>query len=119
MEHPTTNPTTDIAADTIADTIADTAALPSKTTTACRDCSKEVSLSAWKCPSCGAPRPYEAEFSGYGYEWKSKQSLLGLPLVHVSLKYSKNRRPVVATGWLAIGQFSSLPENCFARSLLR
>jgi hypothetical protein len=31
---------------------------------------------------------------------------MGLPLVHVSFKYRPNRRPVVAKGVIAIGQFA-------------
>lgn len=75
-------------------------------TTPCRDCGAMVSFSARACPHCGAPSPYEAEFSGWGYEWRSRQTLFGLPLVHVSFKYRPNRLPVVARGWLAVGQFS-------------
>ena len=33
-------------------------------------------------------------------------SIAGLPLVHVSFKYRPNRRPVVARGVIAIGQFA-------------
>ncbi|MEM6328764.1 MAG: zinc ribbon domain-containing protein [Planctomycetota bacterium] len=80
-------------------------------TTPCRECDNPVSYDAAACPGCGAPKPYEAEFTGYGFEYKSRRTLLGLPLVHVSFKYRKRRpgglgRPVVARGWLAIGQFS-------------
>ncbi len=75
-------------------------------TTPCRDCQTLVSTSALRCTQCGAPLPYQAEFTGYGFEWKSPQVYLGLPLVHVSFKYRANRTPVVAKGWLAIGQFS-------------
>ena len=31
---------------------------------------------------------------------------LGLPLLHISFKYRSNRRPVVAKGLIAIGQFA-------------
>lgn len=75
-------------------------------TTACRDCGHEVSTSAPACPNCGCPYPYKEKWDGYGLEWKSKQELLGLPLVHVAFKYRQTGRPVVAKGWLAIGQFS-------------
>jgi len=40
-----------------------------------------------------------------GYEYKSKVTLLGLPLVHISFKYRPNRMPVPAKGILSIGQF--------------
>lgn len=72
----------------------------------CRDCRHEVSRSAPACPQCGAPFPAQANWNGWGFEYKSKLRLLGLPLVHVSFKYRPNRMPVVACGWLAIGQFS-------------
>jgi len=75
-------------------------------TTPCRDCQTAVSTTAQKCPQCGAPYPYKAAFDGYGFEFKSRQVLLGMPLLHVSFKYRPNRMPVVAKGWLAIGQFS-------------
>lgn len=31
---------------------------------------------------------------------------MGMPLVHISFKYRPNRRPVVAKGVIAIGQFA-------------
>lgn len=74
--------------------------------TPCRECGREVSENAWACPGCGAPQPANAEWNGWGYEYKSPQTLLGLPLIHISFKYRRNRTPVVAKGWLAIGQFS-------------
>lgn len=76
-------------------------------TTPCRDCGHEVSTNAPTCPSCGAVKPYLAEWDGYGFEYKSPTTLLGLPLVHVSFKYRPNRVPVVAKGWVAVGQFSA------------
>jgi hypothetical protein len=74
--------------------------------TPCRECGREVSENAWACPGCGAPQPANAKWNGWGYEYKSPQTLLGLPLIHISFKYRQNRTPVVAKGWLAIGQFS-------------
>ena len=72
----------------------------------CRDCSNPVSNSARTCPQCGAPFPYLEKWDGYGYEYKSKTKLFGLPLVHISFKYRANRSPVVAHGVIAIGQFA-------------
>ena len=40
-----------------------------------------------------------------GFEYKSQATLLGLPLVHISFKYTPNRKPVPAKGIIAIGQF--------------
>lgn len=72
----------------------------------CRDCGRVVSVSAPSCPHCGAPRPALPRWDGWGYEYRSKATLLGVPLLHISFKYSPNRRPVVARGIVAIGQFA-------------
>ncbi len=74
--------------------------------TLCRECRREVSDQAFACPNCGAPFPARPAWNGYGYEYKSKITVAGLPLVHISFKYSVNRRPVVARGIIAIGQFA-------------
>lgn len=71
----------------------------------CRECKREVSEQAFACPGCGAPHPTRETFDGFGFEYRSKLAVAGLPLLHVSFKY-RNRRPVVARGWLAIGQFA-------------
>ena len=71
----------------------------------CRECGHQVSEQAFSCPQCGAPYPARAEWDGWGYEYKSKAELLGWPMVHISFKYRANRRPVVAKGIIAIGQF--------------
>jgi hypothetical protein len=57
------------------------------------------------CPQCGAPFPAKEKWDGWGFEFKSKTTLLGWPLVHISFKYRPNRVPVVARGVIAIGQF--------------
>lgn len=72
----------------------------------CRECQHEVSEQAMACPQCGAPYPAKDQWDGWGFEYKSKATLAGMPLVHVSLKYRANRRPVVARGVLAVGQFA-------------
>lgn len=71
----------------------------------CRECGNEVSEQAVSCPKCGAPYPSKDKWDGWGYEYKSKLKLFGLPLLHVSFKYRPNRTPVVAKGIIAIGQF--------------
>ena len=71
----------------------------------CRVCGHQVSEQALSCPQCGAPYPARGKWDGWGYEYKSKSELLGLPLIHISFKYRPNRRPVVAKGVIAIGQF--------------
>jgi len=72
----------------------------------CRECKHQISEQALTCPQCGAPSPARDTWDGWGYEYKSKFAIAGLPLVHVSFKYRPNRRPVVARGVIAIGQFA-------------
>ena len=71
----------------------------------CRECQHEVSEQAFACPQCGAPYPAREAWDGWGYEYKSSFTIAGLPLVHISFKYRPNRRPVIARGVIAIGQF--------------
>ena len=72
----------------------------------CRECKHEISEQAPCCPNCGAPDPAKDEWDGYGYEYKSKATIFGIPWVHISFKYRPNRRPVPARGVIAIGQFA-------------
>ena len=72
----------------------------------CRDCRHEVSEQAMACPHCGAPFPAKEKWDGWGFEYKSEAELLGLPLIHIAFKYRPNRRPVVAKGVIAVGQFA-------------
>jgi hypothetical protein len=71
----------------------------------CRECEHQISEQATACPNCGAPFPARAEWDGWGYEYKSRAAFLGYPLLHISFKYRPDRRPVVARGVIAIGQF--------------
>jgi len=73
----------------------------------CRECRHQVSEQAFACPNCGAPYPARAVWDGWGFEYKSKARIAGLPVVHISFKYRPNRTPVVARGIVAIGQFAS------------
>ncbi len=72
----------------------------------CRECKHDVSEQAVSCPHCGAPYPAKDKWDGFGFEYKSKLVVSGLPLVHVSFKYRPNRMPVPAKGIIAIGQFA-------------
>jgi hypothetical protein len=72
----------------------------------CRECKYEISDQAFSCPNCGAPYPAREKWGGWGYEYKSKLTFFGLPFLHISFKYRSNRRPVVAKGVIAIGQFA-------------
>jgi hypothetical protein len=72
----------------------------------CRECQHEISEQAMACPQCGAPFPAKDKWDGWGFEYKSKATLFGLPLLHISFKYRPTRRPVPAKGIIAIGQFA-------------
>jgi hypothetical protein len=71
----------------------------------CRECKHRVSEQAISCPGCGAPYPAKEKWDGWGFEYKSKTTFLGLPLLHISFKYRPNKAPVVAKGVISIGQF--------------
>jgi hypothetical protein len=71
----------------------------------CRECQHDVSEEAFTCPNCGAPYPAKDKWDGWGYEYKSKTTIMGWPLLHISFKYRFNRRPVPAKGIISIGQF--------------
>ena len=73
--------------------------------TTCRECGHNVSKKAIACPGCGAPYPAKEKWDGWGYEYKSKATVLGMPLIHISFKFSPNHAPVPAIGFIAIGQF--------------
>ena len=72
----------------------------------CRECRHEVSEQARACPQCGAPFPAREKWDGWGFEYKSRATLFGLPWIHISFKYRPTRRPVPARGVIAIGQFA-------------
>ena len=74
--------------------------------TPCRECKHAISEQALACPNCGAPYPARAKWDGWGWEYRSEATILGMPLIHVSFKYRPNRMPVVARGVIAIGQFA-------------
>ena len=71
----------------------------------CRECQHDVSEQASACPNCGAQYPAKEKWNGWGFEYKSKITIIGLPLLHISFKYSPNKIPVPAKGIIAIGQF--------------
>lgn len=72
----------------------------------CRACGREIAEDAMACPQCGAPFPGRKKWDGWGFEYKSKATLLGVPWVHISFKYRPSRCPVPARGIIAIGQFA-------------
>ncbi len=71
----------------------------------CRECGKDISEQAFSCPGCGAPYPAKAKWDGWGYEYKSRSTFMGWPVLHISFKYRPNGIPVPAKGIIAIGQF--------------
>ena len=88
----------------------------------CRSCKHVVSEDAFSCPNCGAPYPAIEKWDGWGFEYKSRTTLFGLPLIHISFKYRPNQigagggggtpnfpylrwLPVPAKGIISIGQF--------------
>ena len=73
----------------------------------CRECGHQVSEQAFHCPGCGAPYPAKPQWDGWGFEYRSKSTLLGWPLVHISFKYRPGGVPVPAKGIIAIGQFAA------------
>jgi len=85
---------------------ADLEARASGRLTACRSCRKEVSVEAMTCPHCGAPFPARQTWRGWGYEWRSKQSVCGWPLVHVAFGRDEKGKLRVAKGVVAVGQFA-------------
>ena len=71
----------------------------------CRRCGQSVLEEAVACPNCGVSYPTKKE-EGWGFEYKSDASVLGLPLLHISFRYRLDRVPVPAKGIIAIGQFA-------------
>ncbi len=74
--------------------------------TRCRECKKEVSSQAAACPHCGAPKPADPNWKGFGFEWKTEATFLGYPLIHVATGRDAEGKRRVAKGVIAIGQFA-------------
>ena len=70
----------------------------------CRECGKEVAGDAPKCKKCGALHPSDADWKGEGFEWQTRGSWMGWPLVHVAFGSNARGRPRTARGLVAIGQ---------------
>jgi hypothetical protein len=74
--------------------------------TQCRECRREVSTEAPVCPHCGILDPANPISRGTGYEWRSRASIGGWPLVHVAFGHDPRGRLRVARGVVAVGQFA-------------
>jgi hypothetical protein len=76
----------------------------------CPECSKPVSDEAPVCIHCGYPlRPLARPGArmAWGFEWRTKAQLFGLPLVCVAVGRSAETGKLrVARGVIAIGQFA-------------
>ncbi len=81
----------------------------------CPFCAEQIQDAAVKCPCCGefldgrtrrAPTPAAMALpaSWFGYEYKSKLNIAGVPLIHVTSGIDpRTMRPRVARGVVAIG----------------
>jgi hypothetical protein len=74
--------------------------------TQCRECGRQVSTESRACPHCGAPYPHQKDWQGTGFEWKSRSTLLGYPLVHVAFGRTALGERRVAKGVVAIGTYA-------------
>jgi len=72
----------------------------------CPRCQAALASDAKKCPTCGAELVFGPRRIS-GFEWKSPFQIFGWPLVHIAAGYIPGtRRPLVARGIIAIGQFA-------------
>jgi len=78
----------------------------------CPECGRSISDKARICPECGYPlqaggwpvRP--GPWGSYGYEYKSKTTVFGMPLVHIvsGPSYGGGLKP--AKGFIAVGNIA-------------
>lgn len=73
----------------------------------CRQCSAEIAPEARQCPECGAPEPANAAWQPGGYEWRTKATWMGAPVVHIAYGCDVAGRPLIARGLVAIGMRAS------------
>lgn len=76
----------------------------------CPECGGSVSEKAIACPNCGYPMKPDlapaAQALWRGWEWKSKVTIFGIPLIHIAFGRDKRTgKLLVARGIIAIGQF--------------
>ena len=69
----------------------------------CPECDSQISENALMCPHCG----YSRRGRLYGFEYKSKVRLFGMPLVHVAFGVNPaTGAPRVARGFIAVGNIA-------------
>ncbi|MHA3773360.1 hypothetical protein ACXR0O_17640 [Verrucomicrobiota bacterium sgz303538] len=68
----------------------------------CRNCGNELPPRYAVCPQCGVRKE-----GPQGYEWKSKGTWMGEPLVHIAFGTDSAGRVRTARGIVAIGQRAS------------
>lgn len=71
----------------------------------CPECGQEISAEDKICPYCRAFLPVRTKSRGHGFEWKSKGTFYGYPLVHIAFGRDEQNKLRVAKGIVAIGQF--------------
>lgn len=79
----------------------------------CPECDSSISDKAATCPKCGYPIKPAPDVDRLvrsmwrGYEWKSKTTIFGLPLIHIAIGRNKETGKLMgAKGIIAIGQFA-------------
>ena len=67
----------------------------------CPECRKQISDQAASCPQCGHPM---RQITGYGFEYRTIQTIGGWPLVHIATGIDGvTGRKRIAKGIIAIG----------------
>ena len=78
----------------------------------CPECGRSISDKAQACPNCGYPLqslqpsgPGWPAYRYFGYEYKSRRMVFGLPLIHIVSGFPDGRMKV-AKGFIAIGNIA-------------
>ena len=71
----------------------------------CHACHQELDDNVSECPYCSTSISDKTKPKAWGYEYKSKAHLWGIPLLHICFLYHRKCLPIPARGIIAIGQF--------------